>query len=86
MTIGKPERFGHHKLKGAEMTGAQRAETFRRGIVAGTAGGLAEVAWVMAYAGLSGGDAGAVARGVTTATASARFYLRAPRHSALPCT
>ena len=49
------------------MTNEQRFKIFRRGIVAGAAGGIAEVAWVTCYAGLTGGSPAAVARGVTTA-------------------
>lgn len=35
------------------------------GVLAGLAGGAAEIAWIGAFAPISGGDAGAVARGVT---------------------
>jgi hypothetical protein len=42
-------------------------ETVRHGFVAGTAGGMAEVAWVMLYAGVTGSDAAILARGVTSA-------------------
>jgi hypothetical protein len=41
--------------------------TLRTGVIAGTAGGLAEVAWVTLYSALTGGDPAIVARGVTTA-------------------
>ncbi len=44
-----------------------RLGVFSSGIVAGVAGGLAEVAWVTLYAGISGGDPAVLARGVTTA-------------------
>jgi len=44
------------------MTNLKRLETVRVGVVAGVAGGLAEIAWVMLYSGLSG--AAVVARGV----------------------
>ncbi len=37
------------------------------GLVAGVAGGLAEVGWVTLYGAMSGGDPAVVARGVTTA-------------------
>jgi hypothetical protein len=43
------------------------ATMLRAGVIAGAAGGLAEVAWVSLYAVSSGADAGAVSRGVTTA-------------------
>lgn len=49
------------------MITTQRLETLRIGILAGAAGGLAEIAWVTFYAGATGGDAAALARGVTTA-------------------
>lgn len=42
-------------------------EIFKQGLLAGAAGGLAEIAWVSFYAALSGGNAATVARGVTTA-------------------
>lgn len=42
-------------------------ETARHGIIAGAAGGLAEIAWVTLYAGVTGGNAAILARGVTTA-------------------
>lgn len=43
------------------------ATMFRTGVIAGAAGGLAEVAWVSLYAGLTGTNAASVAHGVTTA-------------------
>lgn len=43
-------------------------EIFKRGVLAGAAGGLAEMVWVSAYAALTGGDAAVLARGVTTAS------------------
>jgi hypothetical protein len=49
------------------MVNRQRLETLRVGIIAGTAGGLAEIAWVTLYAGVTGGDPAVLARGVTTA-------------------
>jgi hypothetical protein len=42
-------------------------ETIRRGILAGVAGGLAEIAWVSLYAAVTGGNVAILARGVTTA-------------------
>ena len=42
----------------------------RHGLIAGFAGGLAEVAWVWLYAAFAEADAGAVARGVTAALIS----------------
>jgi hypothetical protein len=49
------------------MVNRQRSETFRIGVIAGAAGGLAEIAWVSLYAGVTGGDPAELARGVTTA-------------------
>jgi len=43
------------------------ATMLRNGVLAGAAGGLAEVAWVSLYAVLTGTNAAAVAHGVTTA-------------------
>jgi hypothetical protein len=42
-------------------------ETTRHGIVAGAAGGFAEIAWVTLYAAVNGADPATLARGVTTA-------------------
>lgn len=39
-----------------------------RGVVAGAAGGIAEIIWIFVYALATGTDAASVARGVTTAT------------------
>lgn len=41
--------------------------TIVTGVVAGAAGGLAEIAWVGLYAAISGGNAALIAQGVTTA-------------------
>ncbi len=49
------------------MNKAQRLATIRTGVIAGAAGGLAELAWITLYAGAAGGDPAALARGVTTA-------------------
>jgi hypothetical protein len=49
------------------MISMQRVDTLRAGIIAGAAGGLAEIAWVTLYAGMTGGDPAALARGVSTA-------------------
>ena len=46
---------------------AQRLEIVRLGIIAGAAGGLAEIAWVSAYSAFTGVDPAALARSVTTA-------------------
>ncbi|MFZ3357666.1 MAG: hypothetical protein WA652_08655 [Xanthobacteraceae bacterium] len=44
-----------------------KSEVLHRGVLAGVAGGLAEVAWVTLYAAATGGDPAVLARGVTTA-------------------
>ena len=49
------------------MKRTRQFEIFWQGIIAGAAGGLAEIAWVTLYAGLTGGNPAALARGVTTA-------------------
>ena len=41
--------------------------TIVTGVVAGAAGGLAEIAWVGLYAAVTGGNAAVIAQGVTTA-------------------
>jgi hypothetical protein len=46
---------------------SSKSETVRYGIVSGAAGGLAEIAWVTLYAGVTGGDGAVLARGVTSA-------------------
>jgi hypothetical protein len=40
-------------------------DIIRQGMIAGVAGGIAEIAWVWLYAAISGSDPTAVARGVT---------------------
>jgi hypothetical protein len=63
------------------MTKLNHIDTARYGVIAGAAGGLAEITWVTLYAGITGGNAAILARGVTTAvgvnalfpTASAAF-------------
>jgi hypothetical protein len=49
------------------MSDANNLATLRTGVIAGTAGGLAEIAWVTLYAGMTGADPAALAQGVTTA-------------------
>ena len=49
------------------MTNARRLAIVRTGVIAGAAGGLAEIAWVSLYAGVTGADPAVLARGVTTA-------------------
>ena len=49
------------------MINTQRLAIIRTGIFAGAAGGLAEIAWVSLYAGVTGADPAVLARGVTTA-------------------
>jgi hypothetical protein len=49
------------------MTRTDRIALVRRGVVAGAAGGIAEIIWVSAYAAVTGASAADLARGVTTA-------------------
>src|ERR1700722_20001746 len=49
-------------------------ETTRHGIVAGAAGGFAEIAWVTLYAGATGADPATFARGVTTAAGVSKLF------------
>jgi hypothetical protein len=60
------------------MTNAQSLHLVRRGVIAGAAGGLAEVAWVTLYAGLTGGNPAILARGVTTAAGVSALLPAAP--------
>ncbi len=53
-------------------------ETFHQGVLAGAAGGLAEIAWVMLYAGATGSSAAALARGVTTAAGMSALLPASP--------
>jgi hypothetical protein len=62
------------------MTNSQPLATIRTGIIAGAAGGLAEMAWIILYAGITGGDPAVLARGVTTAAGLSAFL---PSHPAV---
>jgi hypothetical protein len=53
-------------------------ETTRHGVVAGVAGGLAEIAWVTLYAGATGADPSTLARAVTTAAGVSALFPSAP--------
>jgi hypothetical protein len=53
-------------------------ETTRHGVVAGVAGGLAEIAWVTLYAGATSADPATVASGVTTAAGLSALFPAAP--------
>lgn len=53
-------------------------ETIRHGVIAGVAGGVAEIAWVMLYAGATGTDPATLARGVTTAAGMSALFSAAP--------
>ena len=46
----------------------------RLGAIAGAAGGLAEIAWVTSYAGITGDSAAVLARGVTTASGVSSLF------------
>jgi hypothetical protein len=64
---GKPLHKAMKLRRIAANTSRQRFETFRVGIIAGAAGGLAEIAWVLLYAAATGGDPAVLARGITAA-------------------
>lgn len=49
------------------MINTRQLDSIVAGVAAGVAGGLSEIAWVTLYAGMTGGDPAALARGVTTA-------------------
>src|ERR1700683_4950080 len=53
-------------------------ETTRHGVVAGAAGGLAEIAWVTLYAGATSADPATFASGVTTAAGLSALFPAAP--------
>jgi hypothetical protein len=69
--------YQHPKLSGGKMFISSEdftdkrfktvLETVRQGIIAGAAGGLAEIAWVTLYADATGANPVMLARGVTTA-------------------
>lgn len=54
------------------------SDAFKYGALAGVAGGLAEVAWICLYAGVAGGNAAVLARGVTTAAGASALLPQAP--------
>ncbi len=56
------------------MTNPHHLETVRFGVVAGAAGGVAEIAWVTLYADVTGDNAAVLARGVTTAAGLASLF------------
>jgi hypothetical protein len=60
------------------MSSANRLATMRTGVIAGAAGGLAEIAWVTLYAAITGTDPAVVARGVTTAAGLNAFLPNMP--------
>jgi hypothetical protein len=53
-------------------------DVFRYGVLAGAAGGLAEMIWVSIYSAATGGDAALLARGVTTAVGMSALLPSAP--------
>jgi hypothetical protein len=57
---------------------SNRADIVRFGVIAGAAGGLAEMLWVSLYASVSGIDAAVVAHGVTTAVGAQALIPGAP--------
>jgi hypothetical protein len=54
------------------------SDTIKYGILAGVAGGLAEIAWILLYAIATGSDAAVLARGVTTAAGVTALLPAAP--------
>ncbi len=54
------------------------SEAIKRGILAGAAGGLAEIIWVSLYAGVTDGNAATLARAVTTAAGVTSLLPAAP--------
>ena len=60
------------------MSSANKLATIRIGVIAGAAGGLAEIAWVTLYAAITGADPAVVARGVTTAAGLDAFLPNMP--------
>jgi hypothetical protein len=59
------------------MAPAQR-DIIKYGIFAGAAGGVAEMAWVLFYAAVTGGNAATIARGVTTAVGATALLPAVP--------
>jgi len=53
-------------------------EIVRLGVIAGAAGGLAEMAWITLYAGATGANPATLARGVTTAAGVNALFPTAP--------
>jgi hypothetical protein len=53
-------------------------EVVRLGVIAGAAGGLAEIAWVTVYAAATGGNVALLARGITTAAGASALLPAAP--------
>jgi hypothetical protein len=53
-------------------------EITRHGVVAGVAGGLAEIAWITLYSGATGADPSTLARAVTTAAGVNALFPSAP--------
>jgi hypothetical protein len=54
------------------------SDTIKYGILAGVAGGLAEIAWILLYANATGSDVAVLARGVTTAAGVIALLPQAP--------
>lgn len=64
-----------------ELTNKRLGETLktvRQGVVAGSAGGLAEIVWVTLYAGATGANPAMLARGITTAAGASALFPAAP--------
>lgn len=56
------------------MNGSTSASIAARGVVAGAAGGIAEIIWILVYALVTGTDAATLARGVTTAAGANSLF------------
>jgi hypothetical protein len=57
---------------------ADISDLIMRGVLAGAAGGLAEIVWVSLYSSMTGADASLLARGVTTAAGVTALLPSAP--------
>jgi UPF0716 family protein affecting phage T7 exclusion len=58
------------------MNGSTSASIAGRGVVAGAAGGIAEIIWILVYTLVTGTDAATLARGVTTAIGANLLFTR----------
>jgi hypothetical protein len=77
-TLVSPALVQHARQGHPTRPTATVGETIRTGMIAGAAGGLAEVAWVTLYAVATGADSGSLARGVTSAAGVSALLPAAP--------